>query len=108
LSQLPRLHRSAARLFRSLCLKLQIPQRIARIDAFLEVLEKESTESAKALVLGDVSQFMDQQAPVSPMIRLNEDAVAQGHPDCLRRNEPKLCSNGPKQAICRRDNVDGQ
>jgi hypothetical protein len=71
-------------------------------------LEKESAESTKALVLRYVSQFMHQQAPVSPMVRLNEDAVAQGHPDCLRRSEPKLCSNGPKQAICRRDNVDGQ
>ena len=69
LSQLPRPHRSAARLFRSLCLQLQIPQRIPRIDAFLEVLEKESAESAETFVLGYVSQFMDQQPAVSPMIR---------------------------------------
>jgi hypothetical protein len=108
LSQLPRPHRSAARLFRSLCLKLQIAQRIPRIDAFLEVLEKEFAESAETFVLGYVSQFMDQQPAVSPVIRLNEDAVVQRHPDCLRRNEPKLCSNGPKQAICRRDDVDSQ
>jgi hypothetical protein len=51
---------------------------------------------------------MDQQPAVSPVIRLNEDAVAQRHPDCLRRNEPKLCSNSPQQAICRRDDLDCQ
>jgi hypothetical protein len=57
-------------------------------------LEKEFAESSETFVLGYVSQFMDQHPAVSPVIRLNEDTVAERHPDCVRRNEPKLCSNG--------------
>ncbi len=78
------------------------------MDAFLEVLEKESAETAKALVLGNMSKFVDQQPAVTPMVRLNEDTVAQRHPDRLGRNKPKLCSNCPKEVICRRDHVDGE
>jgi len=64
-------------------LRDQVAQRIPRVDAFLEVLEKESAESSETFVLGYVSQFMDQQPAVSPMSRLNQDAVTQCHPNCV-------------------------
>ncbi len=99
---------SAAGLLGPLCLLLQAPQRIPRIYAFLEVLDKETAESAETFVLRDVSQFVDQQTAVSPPARLNEDAVAQRHPDSLRGNKPQLCANGPQEVICRRDDLHSQ
>jgi len=66
-----------AELFRPLCLQFQLSQRVTRIDAFLKILKEEAAKPTKPFVLGDVCQFMHQQASVSPMLRLNEDTIAQ-------------------------------
>ena len=70
-------------------------ERITWIDAFLKILKQEAAEPAKPFVLGNVSQFMHEQAAVSPMLRLNKDAIAQCHPNGLTGHDPQPCAERP-------------
>jgi hypothetical protein len=72
-------------------------ERIAgRCDALEEVKFKERPNAAESLVLMRMNKFVSHQAPISPAVRPDEDAIAQRHSAGGWRTEAEQCSDAAK------------